>query len=79
VQVEEYHLVLREDVAGEGQDGFARVNQILAHVGEPVELPPVSPARGPPTVWSDLMQAHDNRDVVQASSDELPEIDIHSL
>ncbi len=33
----------------------------------------------PPTDWGDLVQAHDNRDVVQASPDELPEIDIHSL
>ncbi len=65
--------------ACEGQDGFASVKQILAHVGEPVEPPPVSPARGPPTEWHELVQAHDDRDLMQASPDELPMIDIHSL
>ena len=39
----------------------------------------VSPARGPPTDWGELVQAHDDRDVFQASPDELPAIDIHSL
>jgi len=39
----------------------------------------VSPARGPPTDWGELVQAHDDRDVLQASPDELPVIDIHSL
>jgi hypothetical protein len=48
-------------------------------VGETVDPPPVSPARGPPTEWGELVQAHDHRDVVQASPDELPVIDIHSL
>ncbi|MEX0671371.1 MAG: hypothetical protein WD060_13045, partial [Pirellulales bacterium] len=42
--------------------------KILAHVGEPVEPPPVSPAREPPTEWNELVQAHDELDVVQASS-----------
>ncbi len=55
------------------------VRRILAHVGEPVEPPPVSPARGPPTEWNEFVQAHDDRDVMQASHDELPVIDIHSL
>ena len=41
--------------------------------------PPVSPARGPPTDWGELVQIHDDRDVFQASPDELPAIDIHSL
>jgi len=50
-----------------------------AHLGEPLEPPPVSPARGPPTNWGELGQIHDNRDVFQASTDELPSIDIHSL
>ena len=31
------------------------------HVGEPVEPLPVSPARGPPTEWPELVQAHDDR------------------
>jgi len=39
----------------------------------------VSPARGPPTAWGELIQAHDDREVVQVSPDELPVIDIHSL
>jgi hypothetical protein len=38
-----------------------------------------SPARGPPTDWGELVQIHDDRDVFQASPDELPAIDIHSL
>jgi hypothetical protein len=35
---------------------------MLAHLGEPLELPPVSPARGPPTDWGDLVQIHDDRE-----------------
>jgi hypothetical protein len=41
--------------------------------------PPVSPARGPPTDWGELVQIHDDRDIFQASPDELPVIDIHSV
>ena len=55
------------------------IRKILAHVGEPVEPPPVSPARGPPTEWPELVQARDDRDVIQAAPDELPVINIHSL
>ncbi len=55
------------------------IRKILAHIGEPVEPPPVSPACGPPTEWPELVQAHDDRDVMQAAPDELPVIDIHSL
>ena len=40
---------------------------------------PLSPARGPPTEWAELVQAHDERDAMQASPDDLPVIDIHSL
>ena len=36
-------------------------------------------ARGPPTAWGELVQAHDDRDVLQSSPDEVPAIDIHSL
>jgi hypothetical protein len=36
-------------------------------------------ARGPPTDWGELVQAHDDRNVFQASPDELPVIDIRSL
>jgi hypothetical protein len=41
--------------------------------------PPISPARGPPTDWGELMQVHDDRDVFQASPNELPAIVIRSL
>ena len=36
-------------------------------------------ARGPPTDWGELVQAHYDRDVFQASHDEMPAIDIYSL
>jgi hypothetical protein len=35
------------------------IRKILAHLGKPLEPPPVSPARGPPTDWGELVQAHD--------------------
>jgi len=44
-----------------------------------LEPPPISPARGPPADWGEFVQIHDDRDVFQASPDELPAIDIHSL
>ena len=55
--------------------------KLMARVGEefPLEPPPIAAARGPPTDWYELVQVHDDRDVFQASSDELPAIDIHSL
>jgi hypothetical protein len=53
--------------------------KILNHPGEPLEPPPVSPARGPPTDWGELVQVHDERDIFQGRIDELPAIDIHSL
>ena len=57
------------------------IRKLLAHLGEPFEPPPVSPARGPPTDWGELVQVHDDRAIFQASPDELPDIDIdiHSL
>ena len=55
------------------------IRKILTHLGELLEPPPVSPARGPPTDWGELVQAHDDRDVLQAAPDGLPAIDIHSL
>ena len=55
------------------------IQKILTHLGEPLEPPPVSPARGPPTDLVELVQAHDYREAVQVSPDELPAIDIHSL
>ena len=55
------------------------IRKILTHLGEPLEPPPLSPARGPPTAWGELMQMHDDRAIFQASPDDLPVIDIHSL
>jgi len=43
------------------------IRKILTHLGEPLEPPPVSPARGPPTDWGELVQIHDDRDVFQAT------------
>jgi hypothetical protein len=53
------------------------IRKILTHLGEPLEPPPVSPARGPPADGGELVQAHDDRAIFQPSPDELP--DIHSL
>ena len=39
----------------------------------------MSPARGPPADWGELVQVHDECDVTQTSPDELPVIDIRSL
>jgi len=54
-------------------------SQILTYLGEPLEPPPVSPARGPPIDWGELVQVHDDRAIFQGRIDELPVIDIHSL
>ena len=35
--------------------------QARRHGSEPLEPPPVSPARGPPTDWGELVQVHDDR------------------
>ena len=55
------------------------IRKILTHLGEPLEPPPVSPACGPLSDWRKFMRADDDRDVFQASPDELPAIDIRSL
>jgi hypothetical protein len=55
------------------------IRKILTHLGEPLEPPPLLPARGPPTDWGELAQTHDDRAIFQASPNELPAIDIHSL
>jgi hypothetical protein len=39
----------------------------------------VSPARGPPTDWGELVQIHDDYDILQGRIDELPAIDVRSL
>jgi len=46
--------------------------KILTNLGEPLEPPPVSPARGPPSDWGALVQVHDDRDVFQSSSASCP-------
>jgi hypothetical protein len=43
------------------------IRKILTHLGEPLEPPPVSPARGPPTDWGELVQVHDDRAIFQAT------------
>jgi hypothetical protein len=53
------------------------IRQVLTHVGEALEPPLVSPARGPPVDWDDLVQAEDDRSLSQAAPAELPTIDIH--
>ena len=55
------------------------IRKIQTHLGEPLEPPPLSPARGPPAAWGELVQVHDDRAIFQESPDELPVIDIHSL
>jgi hypothetical protein len=55
------------------------IRKILTHLGEPLEPPPLSPARGPPIDWGELVQVHDDRAIFQGRIDELPVIDIHSL
>ena len=37
------------------------IRKILTHLGEPLEPPPLAPARGPPTEWGELVQVHDDR------------------
>jgi hypothetical protein len=51
----------------------------LAALTEPLEPPPLPPARGPPIHWPELVQAHDDRDVVQAAPDGFSAIDIHAI
>ena len=43
------------------------IRKILTHLGEPLEPPPISPARGPPADWGEFVQVHDDRDVFQAT------------
>ncbi len=55
------------------------IRKILTHLGEPLEPPPISPARGPPTDCAEVVQAYDDRAIFQASPDELSDMYIHSL
>ena len=54
-------------VAGAAIGGPGPIRKILAHLGDPLEPPPVSPTRGPPADWGELVQVHDDRDVFQAT------------
>ena len=53
------------------------IRKILTHLGEPLVPPPVSPARGPPVDWDDLVQADGDNSLHQASAEDVPMIDIH--
>jgi hypothetical protein len=53
------------------------IRKILTHLGEPLEPPHVSPARGPPVDWGELVQSQGDGEFEQASPDDLPMIDIH--
>jgi hypothetical protein len=55
------------------------IRKILEALREPLEPPPLAPARGPPTDWGELVQTHDDRAFFQAAPDEPPAIDIHRL
>jgi hypothetical protein len=57
----------------------APIRKILLRLGEPLEPPPLEPARGQPTSWAESHQVHDDRDAIRASPDDLPVIDISSL
>ena len=71
------------DVAeAQGPQRTTPLPAILAGVvaGPPCgEPPPLSPDRGPPPNWGELVQANDDVEIVQIAPDELPLIDIHSL
>jgi len=53
------------------------IRKILTHLGEPLDPPHVSPARGPPVDWGELVQSQGAGEFEQASPDDLPMIDIH--
>ncbi len=57
----------------------APIRKILLHLGEPLEPPPLAPARRPPITWDELVQLHDDRDATHAAPDDLPVIDIRNL
>ena len=53
------------------------IRKILTHLGEPLDPPRVSPARGPPVDWGELAQSQGAGEFEQLSPDDLPMIDIH--
>jgi hypothetical protein len=48
------------------REGAPSCRALVPHAAAP---PPVSPARGPPTDWAELVQVHDDRAIFQASPD----------
>jgi len=57
----------------------APIRKILTYLGEPLEPPPLAPARGPPTSWDERVQLHDDSDAIHPVPDDLPVTDISSL
>jgi hypothetical protein len=53
------------------------IRKILTQLGEPLDPPHVSPARGPPVDWGELAQSQRDGEFKQPSPDDLPMIDIH--
>ena len=53
------------------------IRRVLTHLGEPLDPQRVSPARGPPVDWGELVQSQGAGEFEQASPDDLPMIDIH--
>ncbi|MFM7137322.1 MAG: hypothetical protein ACKO1M_09690 [Planctomycetota bacterium] len=55
----------------------------MRHTALPRHLPDrvgqIHGSGGPPADWGEFVQGHDDRAIFQASPDELPDIDIHSL
>jgi len=75
-------LLFDDDVAHECLEHLSRhthvaLQQLPKH--KPLEPPPVSPARGPPTDWPKSLRSTFDRAIFPASPAELPVIDIHSL
>ena len=72
--------IARDGASAPGANGVVELSpfEFLDRLADLVP-PPLAPARGPPTDWGELVQVHDDRDIVQASPQELPAIDIHSL
>ncbi len=53
------------------------IRKILSFLGEPIEPPHVSAARGPPVDWGELAQSDGDGKLEQPSPDDRPMIDIH--
>jgi len=58
--------------------GGIRLITFVTHLGEPLEPPDITPARGPPNDWGELVQAHYGLNIFQASPKELPAIELRS-